>query len=364
MTAKKKKSKPTLVWVYFLLITISVCLIGILFFLPTRPGTASLQNANQPVATNQQAATGKEEKREPIVNKPSRRTAVENRQANSNPTENRPISSPSRGTTPKPPAPKPNLPVSVNTENPPPSEVIPTPPNPKGAFEKVKRGTILYIVLDDVGNDLIALSRFTSLPIKITYAVMPKRRFSEEAARRIHASGNEVIVHQPMEPLGSSDPGAGALFTWMSKDVIFKELQSCIATVPYAVGMNNHMGSKATENINVMSAVLEYLQEQNMFFLDSKTTAKVVGQTIALQNGWKYTQRNAMFLDNEKDRKSLEAAIQSGMKVAAKKGHAVMIGHVMTTELADVLLEMFPDILDAGYEFDHLSQYFTGEVSE
>lgn len=66
-----------------------------------------------------------------------------------------------------------------------------------------------------------------------------------------------------------------------------------------------------------------------------------------------------MFLDNERDRESIEKAIHSGLKTAKKGGHAVMIGHVMTTELAEVLLEIYPEILDEGYAFYNLSQYFT-----
>jgi len=222
----------------------------------------------------------------------------------------------------------------------------------------------LYIVLDDVGNSLADLDDFLDLPMEITFAIMPQRQFSTEAANRIHKIGREIIIHQPMEPVGNSDPGKGALFTWMDKDDILKTLKLNKITVPYAVGMNNHMGSKATLDRDVMTTLLNYLKGQNMFFLDSKTITGVVGGEISATIDIKYLQRNAMFLDNEKDQKSIESAIRVGMQKATRSGHAVMIGHVMTTELADALLKMYPEILDEGYEFDRLSQYFTGEDDE
>ena len=222
----------------------------------------------------------------------------------------------------------------------------------------------LYFVLDDCGGDLENLEKFLSIPIQITYAVIPFLAYSAESAKRIHQRGKEIIIHQPMEPLGVANPGEGAIFTWMSKDVIFKVLARSYREIPYAVGMNNHMGSKATSDSHVMSAVLDFVASQGMFFLDSKTTPDVVGHRLASRYSCPYVVRNAMFVDNEKDRTSIESAINSSLETAKRDGHAVMIGHVLTTELADALLQMYPDIIDEGYEFDRLSDYFTQEDEE
>lgn len=222
----------------------------------------------------------------------------------------------------------------------------------------------LYFVLDDCGGDLVNLEKFLSIPIEITYAVIPFLPHSTQSANMIHKRGREIIVHQPMEPEGSANPGEGAIFTWMNKDAIFKRLVDSCNAIPYAVGMNNHMGSKATADTNVMSAVLDFIASKGMFFLDSKTTVDVVGHNLASRYNCPYVVRNAMFVDNEKDRASIESAISSSLEKAKREGHAVMIGHVLTSELADALLEMYPDIIDEGYEFDRLSDYFTKDDEE
>lgn len=222
----------------------------------------------------------------------------------------------------------------------------------------------LYLVLDDCGGSLTQLQPFLDLPIEITYAIIPFLQHSTQAAELIHQRGREIILHQPMEPEGNANPGEGSIFTTMKKDAIINQLQDSFISVPHAIGMNNHMGSKATADTEVMTAVLSFLRGQQMFFLDSKTTPKVVGQPIAVAQNVKYLQRNAMFLDNEKDKDSIELAVRRGLKTANKNGHAVMIGHVMTSELAEVLLTLYPEILDEGYEFDRLSDYFTGDEEE
>ena len=231
----------------------------------------------------------------------------------------------------------------------------------KSSSKKGRMGT-LYIVLDDVGNNLEPLKIFLELPMEITYAIMPLRLYTKQSAELIHSKGREIIIHQPMEPLGNSNPGKGSLFTWMNNDDILNQLKISYKSIPYAIGMNNHMGSKATTDVSLMTVVLDFLEERDMFFLDSKTITAVVGDEISKTTNVKYLQRNAMFLDNEKDQVSIEKAIRIGMQTATRNGHAVMIGHVMTTELADALLKMYPEILDQGYEFDKLSQYFTGDV--
>ncbi len=214
------------------------------------------------------------------------------------------------------------------------------------------RGPRVALVLDDVGNNLDELEPFLHLPMKITFAVMPGRQFTEESVRRIKAAGQMFIVHQPMEPEGDSDPGVGAIYSGMTRDEVYRTLDENLAPLKGVAGMNNHMGSKVTADTEIMSYILSYLKERNMFFLDSLTTGKSVAGEIAGEMGVPFIKRNSMFLDNTRERDYVERALRSGFSIAEKSGRAVMIGHVWDEHLAELLLELFPEFSDAGFTFD------------
>ncbi|WP_319561069.1 divergent polysaccharide deacetylase family protein [Marispirochaeta sp.] len=222
-----------------------------------------------------------------------------------------------------------------------PSAVIPVPPK-------------IYVVIDDVGNNLAELEPFLALPMPITFAVMPQRRYTRQAVERIQQEKKHYIMHQPMEPVGDADPGVGAIYTGMTKTEIYDLLNMNLASMGGAPGMNNHMGSKATADSETMQTVLKYLKEQNMFFLDSVTTGESVAGRIAAEISLPYIERNSMFLDNKRERDYVERALRSGFSLAETSGRAVMIGHVWDEHLAELLLELYPEFTDEGFSFDDI----------
>ena len=205
------------------------------------------------------------------------------------------------------------------------------------------------------------LDNFLKFPGPITFAVMPRRPYTAEAVRRIKAAGKSVILHQPMEPLGDADPGVGAVKVSMTREEIWAVLDENLRSSGPVIGMNNHMGSRATSDPETMKSVLSYLERKGMVFLDSATTADLAGAPLAAQLGVGYTKRNSMFLDNESDRQSIYDAIKAGEATAAKKGHAIMIGHVMTDELAKLLFELYPTFIEDGFTVKDLSDLLHGE---
>lgn len=217
----------------------------------------------------------------------------------------------------------------------------------------------LYVVIDDVGNSLEQLDVFLDLDVPITYAVLPQRPHSVEAARRIARAGHEVILHQPMEAENGMDPGAGAILTSFDGTEIEKRLAENLQSVPGVIGVNNHMGSKVTADEKTMDTVLRYLGGKDLFFLDSRTTARTVGKAIAEKHSVSFAERH-VFLDNEPNRDYIRQAVEQGMDVARQRGHAVLIGHVMVTEVAEVLEEMYPFIRDEGFDLHHLSDLVLG----
>jgi uncharacterized protein len=213
----------------------------------------------------------------------------------------------------------------------------------------------LAVVIDDVGNSLSDLEAFLELDIPLTFAVLPRREFSREAAARAAAEGHEVILHLPMQPVSDMDPGPGAIRVGMSPADIQEAIRTNLETVPGIRGVNNHMGSRATADPVTMNVVLQTLKEEGLFFLDSRTSAQTVGRLTAEQHNLPYLER-AVFLDNESNRDYIRNAVREGMEIAERKGHAVMIGHVMVNELVEVLNEMYPFIQDEGFDLRYLSE--------
>ena len=215
----------------------------------------------------------------------------------------------------------------------------------------------LYVIIDDVGNNLQQLEGFLQLPFALSFAVMPERPFSEEAARRILASGHDIILHQPMEPVGEANPGEGAITTAMDRVEIQSILERNVASLPGIKGISNHMGSKATADREVMQAVLEFIEKHDFFYIDSVTTENIVGEQIADELRVEYAKRNTVFLDNHGETSLIRQAILAGTNTAKEHGSAIMIGHVQTAALAGVLSSMYAELCAQGFTFGRIQDY-------
>ncbi len=240
----------------------------------------------------------------------------------------------------------------------PPRKPVRRDENVRNENVRVKNRGSLVFVIDDVGNSKEQLKDFLEIPFPVTFAIMPDRKYTRECAAMIKAAGKEYILHQPMEAVGGSDPGKSAILLGMTDAEIKRVLEHNFAQLPDAKGMNNHMGSAGTSDPDVMNSVMEYLAKNDLFFLDSLTISNSLGRETAELNDVMFTKRNSMFLDNENDHESIQNAINEGKKTASKKGHAVMIGHVMTKELADIMLELYPDFIEDGFSLKEISELF------
>ena len=96
--------------------------------------------------------------------------------------------------------------------------------------------------------------------------------------------GYEVLLHLPMEPMEYPDrkPGRGTVMTSMSTSRIRQVVEDNLRAVPFASGVNNHMGSRATQNAWLMRQVLQICKSHGLFFIDSRTTENSVAYRVAL----------------------------------------------------------------------------------
>jgi polysaccharide deacetylase 2 family uncharacterized protein YibQ len=208
--------------------------------------------------------------------------------------------------------------------------------------ERPPREARIALVIDDVGYDLDSLREFLRFPGPLVFAVLPGLPGTAEAVRLIRTAGKEYLLHLPMEPLNGENPGPGAILTTQSDAEIRRLIEEDFVHFEDAVGVNNHMGSKASADARVMRVLMEILQERDKLFLDSRTTAESVAGAQAERYGVPFLER-AVFVDNETDPASLRAALLRGAAVARERGQAVLIGHIRHPEILTVLQEVLEE---------------------
>lgn len=219
-------------------------------------------------------------------------------------------------------------------------------------FPLAKNHAQLIFVFDDGGQNLAHLESFLKLPIPITIAVLPRLVHSVESAQKIRNSGNELMLHQPMQALNSKvNPGPGAITPQMSEDEIIATLFYNINEIGPIVGMNNHEGSAITADAEKMAVILKMANEEGIYFLDSRTNSETKVPYVANLMGYSYYERN-IFLDNEKTNENALQELKKGLAIANKNGSVIMIGHIWSASfLPDFLLEVIPELQEKGYTF-------------
>jgi len=226
-------------------------------------------------------------------------------------------------------------------------------PNPKPAPPR-HRGDIV-LILDDVGFDHQPLSAAMRIDPNINFAVLPNSQRAGEFATKLHARGFEVLCHLPMEPEGFPrvSPGSGAVLTSMSDEEIVRTTTANVGEIPYARGVNNHMGSRATADRRVMTSVLGALPK-GMYFIDSRTTGASVAGNVARQLNVRTASRN-VFLDDVQSQSAIRIQLRALAHAAEEHGMAVGIGHMYPTTV-QVLSEAAPMLRKEGFRFVRASE--------
>jgi hypothetical protein len=206
----------------------------------------------------------------------------------------------------------------------------------------------LAIVLDDWGYSARNLQGLMKIDEPVTLSILPSLPYSTEIAQKAREKGFEIIVHMPMEPKAKMRLETLTLLTTMSDDQIRVTFNKALASVPYAVGANNHEGSKATEDPRLMGVFLEELKKRDMFFLDSLVTNDSTGEYIAKKIGVRFAKRS-IFLDNESNENYIRAQFEKAVSAAIKNGSAVAIGHDRPNTIS-VLGQLMPTLKTRGVE--------------
>ncbi|MER3446514.1 MAG: hypothetical protein C4291_06550 [Candidatus Dadabacteria bacterium] len=214
--------------------------------------------------------------------------------------------------------------------------------NMKGGKPKV------VIIVDDLGSNRESIDRLLEIPAPISFAVLPSLPYSQYAARMGYTNGHDILLHLPMEPMDSSgytgaDAGDGVLLMGLSKREILSRLDKDLASVPYIKGVNNHMGSKFTEDSELMELVLQRIKSKGLFFVDSRTSPKTMGFDVAKRLGMKAAERDVFLDEGLGGADYVRSQIEKLIEVSKKNGYAIGICHPHPDTLR-VLSQMIPDV--------------------
>jgi len=208
----------------------------------------------------------------------------------------------------------------------------------------------MSIIIDDLGQSSERDNRTLALPGPVTMAVMPDTPHATTFARQAHKAGKTVILHMPMDPA----TGPYAWHPEVALTELARRLDAALAKVPYAAGINNHMGSRMTAQRQPMAWLMGELQQRHLFFVDSRTSAATVAAAEAQRIGLANVSRD-VFLDDVRTTEAITAQLQEGVALARRQGSAVLIGHPYPQTLAVLEREM-PRLRSQGIELITLQQ--------
>lgn len=186
----------------------------------------------------------------------------------------------------------------------------------------------LALIIDDGGYNMENFKEMLGIGKPITYAILPFTPHAREAALLAYRDGSEVMLHLPMEPKNGEQYSLekNTVRTGMDSKRVQKILEDALKQVPHVRGINNHMGSKATEDPQVMEALMQVLKKEGLYFIDSNTSFQTLGPEMARKAGVA-SRRNDQFIDREKKIEAIKNAIRLAMRKAKQEGRAVAIGH-------------------------------------
>lgn len=219
------------------------------------------------------------------------------------------------------------------------------------AFEEHR----IALIIDDIGYSLCRAREFLELGVPITFAILPRLAKSHDLALEIDGKGHEIMLHQPMEPYNSSlDPGPGALYVGYGTRRIFRIVEENVSSIPFAIGVNNHMGSRLTSSRKEMNDVLRVIKKRSLFFVDSLTssrsTAYRTAQRLHITSGC----RN-IFLDNRPDESAILTQLHKLKRHALKYKCAIGIGHPFP-ETARAIGRFQRGLKDSSVSLVHVSR--------
>jgi len=213
----------------------------------------------------------------------------------------------------------------------------------------------LAIIADDLGSDRAAAEAIFALPYPLTISILPNHEHSTEIASEAHRRGYQVMLHLPMQSIANETPEAQELRPGMPATEVSALVEQFLQSVPGVVGINNHQGSQATSDPELMDELMPVLRDRHLFYVDSRTTAATVAFDTAQSFGVRSAFRNVPFLDDVAEVAAVRKQLELALRGAREKGEAIAIGHPHPATL-QALREILPRAQAQGIRLVFVSE--------
>lgn len=225
-------------------------------------------------------------------------------------------------------------------------------PAVKERLIKPKPLKTVAIVIDDVGNRPGIIEKLKALGIPITASILVDEPYARSEVASARNTQIETILHIPMEALNEEKNSNPKTLTLKSTPKQISALiQTSRAIVPRAKGANNHQGSLATASAETMRRFLSILRDNDMYFIDSRTSPNSVAYKIAQEMGVPSAYKD-MFIDHVPTLEHSREQFLRLYELLNRKNSALMIGHPHDTTL-QAIREAIPTLKKMNVEFVH-----------
>lgn len=212
----------------------------------------------------------------------------------------------------------------------------------------------VILVIDDLGM-LRGISRqFIEMDAPLTLSFLPYSPDINNQVGAAYDQGHDILVHLPMEAKGRDDPGPHALLSSASPEKQMESINYNLSQFSNYVGINNHMGSRFTEDAEAVERLLNVIKDKGLMVLDSKTTSKSLLEDMAYQKNIPVA-GNDIFLDNVRTIDAINAQLKELERIALITGSALAIGHPYP-QTVEALKRWIPTLAEKGITIVPISQ--------
>jgi hypothetical protein len=167
---------------------------------------------------------------------------------------------------------------------------------------------------------------------------------------RAVAAGREVLIHIPMEPENLNESlEPNTIMISMSDFEIKNQIESWMFELHLAVGVNNHMGSRASQNERVLHTIMSTILQSDLFFIDSLTSPNSRIVQVANSLGIRTNARD-IFLDIPDSTLSGASEKVEEIKQMRNKDVVVVITHCHNDAKYRQLVHFIERLKEEGFE--------------
>jgi polysaccharide deacetylase 2 family uncharacterized protein YibQ len=165
-----------------------------------------------------------------------------------------------------------------------------------GEGEQPARSSLLAVVLYGFGDDQELASEFMAIQAPFAMALAPGEKANSPLIKAAHDRRREIVLQLPLEPINypQVNPGPGTLLVTMPPSRIAGLTRKYIHQAKPLIAVSNLMGSLATQDMAVMTAVFRELRGAGVPFVHVSPAAGAVCKDLAADLGVAYNEPAAM----------------------------------------------------------------------